>query len=146
MTSGTEAATEFTAYIKGDSIIVMAIDTTTTAYDLRVKMPFKVKSGTHLLSTGNETENLCQEKPIAIEEPSSEVLVEMPARSLNTYIFMIDRGEDTIHDVQVADTNSSNGEAFDLMGRRVDASELQSAHPVSGKGIYIRNGKKYRSK
>ena len=146
MTSGTEAAMEFTAYIKGDSIIVMAIDTTQTAYDLRVKLPFKVKSGTHLLSTGNETENLCQEKPIALEEPSSEVLVEMPARSLNTYIFMIDRGENAIHDVPVADAKSPSGEAFDLMGRRVDASELQSAHAVSGKGIYIRNGKKYRIK
>ena len=33
--------------------------------------------------------NLCQETPIAIDEPVNEVIVSLPARSLNTYIFMV---------------------------------------------------------
>ena len=66
----TEAAIETSAYIKGDSIIVMAIDTTATAYDLKLKLPYKVQSGTHLLSTGNETANLCQTSPITFDEPT----------------------------------------------------------------------------
>ena len=143
MTSGSEAATEFSAYIKGDSLIVMAIDTTKTAYDLKLRLPYKVKSGTHLLSTGNETQNLCQESAITINESTNVVTVEMPARSLNTYIFMIDNGEDAIHDVQLVDSKSSSDKVFDLLGRPVGASGLQSARHAQRKGIYIRNGRKY---
>ena len=122
MTTGSEAATEYSAYIKGDSIIVMAIDTTKTEYNLKVRLPYEVKSGVHLLSTGNETENLCQETPITIDAPTKIVTVEMPARSLNTYIFMIAHEEDAIQDVKQADQQAangkwSNGKCFDLRGQ-----------------------------
>ncbi|MBR4591265.1 MAG: endo-1,4-beta-xylanase xyn5A, partial [Bacteroidaceae bacterium] len=39
VTTGTNSAFETSAYIKGDSIIVMAIDTTSTPYDLKIKLP-----------------------------------------------------------------------------------------------------------
>lgn len=135
MTSGQEAATEFSAYIKGDSLIVMAIDTIKTAYDLKLKLPYEVKSGVHLLSTGNETENLCQEKPITIDEPTNAITVEMPARSLNTYIFMIDRGEDSIEEVKGTGTDDHDA-FFDLRGQRYDGRN--ALRP----GIYVKNGKK----
>ena len=82
----TNASYEASAYIKGDSLIVMAIDTTRNEHNLKLILPVKVKSGVHLLSTGNETANLCQESPIAIDEPVNELTVSLPARSLNTYI------------------------------------------------------------
>ena len=44
VTTGTNSAFETSAYIKGDSIIVMAIDTTSTPYDLKIKLPVKVAS------------------------------------------------------------------------------------------------------
>ena len=117
MTSGSEADREYSAYIKGDSLIIMAIDTTKTAYDLRLRLPVQVKSGTHLLSTGNETENLCQNNPITIDEPTNEIIVEMPARSLNTYIFMIDNGDETaIATPRIENRKSSNNKYFDLQG------------------------------
>lgn len=119
MTSGSEAAMEFSAYIKGDSLIVMAIDTTRTACDLRLRLPVKVQSGVHLLSTGNETENLCQETPIVIDEATNEVIVKMPARSLNTYIFMIDPEETAIMDVKQMDDNAPKT-YYDLQGRKLD--------------------------
>lgn len=124
MSSGSEAALEYSAYIKGDSLIVMAIDTTQTAYDLKLKLPMKVKSGTHLLSTGNETAKLCKESPIELEEPTQEVVVPMPERSLNTYIFMIDHGEDGIQTPKAegnhfATTSSAISKYFDLQGRRI---------------------------
>ncbi len=127
MTSGSEAPLEYSAYIKGDSIIVMAIDTTKTAYDLKLKLPYKVKSGTHLLSTGNETANLCQSSPITIEEPVKELVVSMPERSLNTYIFMIDHEETGIEEInelpidnsQMVHGISSDSKYFDLRGRRM---------------------------
>ena len=125
LSSGTEAAQEFSAYIKGDSLIVMAIDTTATDKELKLKLPEKVKSGVHLISTGNETENLCQESPIEIEEATQEIIVSMPGRSLNTYIFMIERVEDAIDSPEVeaepawAKSDRAKAGCFDLLGRRM---------------------------
>ena len=115
----TNAPYEATAYIKGDSLIVMAIDTTKNAQSLKLILPAKVKSGVHLLSTGNEVANLCQESPIAIDEPVNEVTVSLPARSLNTYIFMIDKGETAIENVKHASVEGPKT-YFDLQGRHLD--------------------------
>ena len=139
MTSGSEAAQEYSAYIKGDSIIVMAIDTTSTGNELKIKLPEMVKSGTHLLSTGNETANLCKETPITIDEPTKEIAISMPPRSLNTYIFMIAHDEDAIEDVKQAEqpiVKAINNKWFDLQGHRYDTNT--TLRP----GIYIHNGKK----
>ena len=130
MTSGSEAAAEYSAYIKGDSLIVMAIDTTKNAVNLELVLPYSVKSGTHLLSTGNETENLCQEKVIVIDEPTKKVTVDMPARSLNTYIFMIDNPANAIRTLPAAD-DPRREVYYDLHGRRL----------TNPKGLYIQNGK-----
>ena len=117
-TPKTEDAFEASAYIKGDSIIVMAIDTTATEYDVKVRLPFKVKSGTHLLSTGNEKTNLCQTKEIDIEEPTTEVVIPIPGRSLNTFIFMISHDEeDALNEVREA---QGSGAYYDIQGRQVD--------------------------
>lgn len=115
----TNASYEASAYIKGDSLIVMAIDTTRNEHNLKLILPVKVKSGVHLLSTGNETANLCQESPIAIDEPVNELTVSLPARSLNTYIFMIDNGSTAIENVKyVSDEGPKT--YFDLQGRLLD--------------------------
>ena len=119
-TSGEGAASEYSAYIKGDSLIVMAIDTTKNAIDLKITLPYNVKSGVHLLSTGNEKENLCQEKPITIEESTKTVTVEMPARSLNTYIFMIDNGSTAISEHTATPTDGKST-YYDLHGHRLPA-------------------------
>jgi glucuronoarabinoxylan endo-1,4-beta-xylanase len=123
-TSGEGAGFEYSAYTKGDSLIVMAIDTTKTGHELKITLPYAVKSGTHLISTGNETENLCQESPITIEEPTDVVTVQMPAHSLNTYIFMIDQGSTAIEEVIANEKSSnsklSNSKWYDLHGRKLD--------------------------
>ena len=109
---------EHSAYITGDSIIVMAIDTISTEYDLTLRLPYKVKSGQHWLSTGNETANLCQKSNIDIEEPTKEVKVKAPARSLNTYIFIIDREETPVR--EVAKTQKQGAKTYiDLRGNRL---------------------------
>ena len=120
--TGTNSAFETSAYIKGDSLIVMAIDTTKNARDLRLRLPFKVKSGVHLVSTGNETENLCQQQPVDIGEPTDDLTVSMPARSLNTLIFTIDDGTLAISDrQQPADGRTAT--YYDLHGRRLDVPQ-----------------------
>ena len=118
-TTGEGDAYEFSAYIKGDSIIVMAIDTLSTSRDVKIKLPYNVKSGTLWLSTGNEAENLCQKSDIDIAEPTNEFLVEMPARSLSTYIFMIDRGSTAIADVKQGAEDGPKT-YYDMQGRRQD--------------------------
>ncbi len=124
ITTGTNSFFETSAYIKGDSLIVVAIDTTATPYDLRLKLPVKVKSGTHLLSTGNETANLCKSTPITIEEPTKELIVSLPERSLNTYIFMIDNEDGTgMEELQDEVNGEMRNEAvYDLNGRPVSSS------------------------
>ena len=112
----TEAAFEISAYIKGDSLIVMAIDTTKNAHNLKLQLPAKVKSGNHVLSTAND--ELCKESPIDISEPTSEIIVPLPARSLNTYIFMIDKSSAAIKEL----TGTATGKKtyYDLHGRRME--------------------------
>ena len=136
----TNAPYEASAYIKGDSLIVMAIDTTKYTQDLKLILPTKVKSGVHLLSTGNETANLCQESPIAIDEPVNEVTVSLPARSLNTYIFMIDKGETAIESVKQTSAEAPKT-YFDLQGRRLDKPKglcIEKRADGSSKVVYKR--------
>ncbi|MBR1668341.1 MAG: endo-1,4-beta-xylanase xyn5A [Bacteroidaceae bacterium] len=119
-TTSTNSDLETSAYIKGDSIIVMAINASKTSHNLKIKLPFYVKSGTHLLSTGNETENLCQEQPIDISEPVNEVTASMPAGSLSTYIFIIDPDAADISDLTQTEDDGPKT-YYDLQGRRLDA-------------------------
>ena len=139
--SGEGASLEYSAYIKGDSLIVMAIDTTATAYDLKLRLPYNVRSGTHLLSTGNESSKLCQSSAIAIDSPVKELTVSMPARSLNTYIFMIDQGSVAIKDVMQTEDDGPKT-YYDLHGRPMDMPKglciEQSADGTSRK-VYINN-------
>ena len=139
VTTGTNSAFETSAYIKGDSLIVMAIDTTKNAHDLKLKLPFKVKSGTHLLSTANNS--LLQETAIEINEPVGELIVPLPARSLNTYIFMIDQGSAAIRDMEQTD-NEGPKTYYDLSGRRLTKPHglcIEKSSDGSSRKVYIDN-------
>ena len=116
---GQLAKYEFTAYEKGDSIIVMAINATESTRDLKISLPKVVKSGELLLSTGNESDKLCQKSVLDIAEPTDEFLVEMPALSLSTYIYMIDKGGAAIENVKQT-VNDGPKTYYDLQGRRLD--------------------------
>lgn len=118
-TSGEGASFEYSAYQKGDSLIVMAIDTTKYTHNLNITLPVKVKSGTHWLSTGNEKNKLCQKTAIDITESTNVVTVEMPAYSLNTYIFMVDKGSTAIENVKQS-VEDGPKTYYDLHGRRLD--------------------------
>ena len=119
-TSGEGAGAEYSAYIKGDSIIVMAIDTTKNAHDLKLILPVKVNGGIHMKSTGNEKDSLCQEIPITLDHPTDTVVVPMPARSLNTYILTIDRGAAAIEPLKLHNDVNLPKTYYDLQGRRLE--------------------------
>ncbi|MCR4959736.1 MAG: endo-1,4-beta-xylanase xyn5A [Prevotella sp.] len=139
VSTGTNSAFETSAYIKGDSVIVMAIDTTKNAHDLKLKLPFKVKSGVHLLSTGNETENLCQETPITIEEPTNLLRLSLPARSLNTYILMIDKGAAAVKELTQTEKEAPKT-YYDLLGRPLDEPRglcIEKRADGTSKTVYV---------
>ena len=110
---------QFSAYIKGDSIIVMAINVREDTRDLKIQLPYNVSSCQLWLSTGNESENLCQKSNLDIPEVTNNYLYEMPARSLSTFIFTIDQGSTAIEEVKesVADGPKTY---YDLHGRQLD--------------------------
>ena len=100
----------------------MAIDTTETAHSLKLTLPDKVMSGTHILSTGNEKTNLCQKTDIEIAEPTKVVTVDLPARSLNTYVFMIDDGSTGVTEVKKRPATGTVS-YYDLQGRRINGPQ-----------------------
>ena len=110
---------QFSAYIKGDSLIVMAINVREDTRDLKIQLPYNVSSCQLWLSTGNESENLCQKSNLDIPEVTNNYLYEMPARSLSTFIFTIDQGSTAIEEVKesVADGPKTY---YDLHGRLMD--------------------------
>ena len=116
--TSTNSELESSAFIKGDSIIIMAINSGKSDHELRMRMPSGtyVKSGTHLISTGNETDKLCQTKDLDITESVTEYTASMPANSLNTYIFMIDQEATAIKDLHKP-ANPLAKTYYDLQGR-----------------------------
>ncbi len=128
VTTGTESAFETSAFIKGDSIIVMAIDTTATARDIRIRLPYEVQSGVQIVSTSNES--LCKQSTIEIEAPTKDITIPMAARSLNTYIFMIYHEETGIKSID-NEQLTMDDEVYDLSGRRA----------TNSRGIMIKRGK-----
>lgn len=110
---------QYSAYQKGDSIIVMAINATENARDLKITLPYNVNSGKLWVSTGNESKNLCQKSDLDITESTNNYLYEMPAQSLSTVIFMIDKGSTAIQNVQQDDADGPKT-YYDLQGRKLD--------------------------
>ena len=137
----TNAAIQASTYIKGDSLIVMAINATKTAHELKLELPYKVESGVHIISTGNETEKLCQESPITIDEATDVVTVSLPEFSLNTYVFMIDKETADIKALKPLETADSKT-YYDLLGRRMDKPRglcIEKNADGSAKKVYIDN-------
>jgi glucuronoarabinoxylan endo-1,4-beta-xylanase len=111
---------EYSAYAKGDSIIVMVINATENSRDLKITLPYNVKSGELWLSTGNEAENLCQKSDLGITESTNSHLYEMPAKSLSTLIFMVDKGSTAIENVNLVNDDDAPKTYYDLRGRRLE--------------------------
>lgn len=106
------------AYVKGDSIIVMAINSTSDNYTSKVRLPYNVISGKQIISTGNETENLYQASDLEIDGPLTEIAVKVPAKSVCTFVFTKEN-EETIINNPKQDTFKGETMYFDMQGRRI---------------------------
>jgi len=115
----TNALVETSAFIKGDSLIVLAINTLTTDRDLIIKLPFNVTEGEMVLSWDNDTDELCQKYPIeGIDEPMQKLTVDLPAKSVATYIFKIEQEGTGIKELTQNETSGPKT-YYDLQGRRL---------------------------
>ncbi|NPD92977.1 glycoside hydrolase [Xylanibacter muris] len=130
---GTNSAFQASAFIKGDSIIVMGIDTTANVHTMKVRLPYKVKACEWISSTEG---NVYNKTAIDVDGPVKEISVPLPARSINTYIFTIDRTADGITDLPYDEEKPQDDAFYDMYGRKVNEDALQRH------GIYIHNGKK----
>lgn len=142
VTINTESDFEASAYIKGDSLIVMAIDTTKNAINLKLKLPYMVKGATRWLSTGNETANLCQKSDTTYDAPLQSLTVELPARSLSTYIFTIYNEETAVQEMAQEVTRQRTKTYYDLQGRRLETPHglcIEQSVDGSCRKVYIGN-------
>lgn len=115
----TNAPVETSAFIKGDSLIVMAINTLPSDRDFIIKLPFSVSSGEMVWSFGNETDELCQKLSIEMDGPTVKPIVDLPAQSVCTYIFKIDNADTAVKDLMQTD-NAGPKTYYDLQGRKLD--------------------------
>lgn len=127
----TNAIMETTAYIKGDSLMVIAINRMNkNSYELTINSPYRLKSGKRIISTEG---NLCQEEQLAVDTTSTIQKYDYPNMSIATYIFQIDREAMGI-EAPKAERQTREGKWYNAAGQQV-------ARPT--KGIFIKDGKKY---
>ena len=130
----TNANVETSAFIKGDSLIVIAISRYTNDKNFVINLkdtPFKIASGELLLSWGNETDELCQkmdlvigesldeDDALVIDEEEGKISVVLPSKSVCTYIFKLDNGTTAIKEQKRLDVDGYKT-YYDLQGRRLD--------------------------
>ena len=118
----TNADIESSAFIKGDSLIIITINSLADERAFTIKMentPFKVASGDMLISWGNEKSELCQKEAIEISEPTQKLVVELPGKSVVTYVFKLDQGSTAVQEVRLTDADGPTT-YYDLQGRRLD--------------------------
>ena len=130
----TNATIETSAFIKGDSLIIMAINSESRDRNFIIKLkdtPFNVISGEMWMSYGNEAEELCQkmdltigesldeDDALVIDKEENQLTVVLPSQSLCTYIFKLDSGNAAIKDLEQADYTGPKT-YYDLQGRRLD--------------------------
>ena len=138
----TNAAFETSAYIKGDSLIMMAILTKDKDFNLKFTLPYNILGGKRILSTEDK---LLAEAELQIDEPTKEVTFRMPAKSIATYIFKIENPETAIEEVentsaQTTERISSDDAYYNLNGQRVTTTTMGQGR-AQGKGLYIHKGK-----
>lgn len=100
----------------------MAINASDKERDIKITLPYNVKSGELWLSTGNESDKLCQKSTLEdLTESTNEYYYTMPAMSLNTFIFKIDKGSTAIENVKQDDDDDASPKTYyDLQGRKME--------------------------
>lgn len=123
---------EYSAYTRGDSLIVVMLNIDSRSTTAKLDLPWLVGEGTRIQSTENA---LYAATPIAISQPVSTFNLILPARSITTFVYKkYDDTPDAILTVEAADPIGATGRHYRLDG-------TATALPTQ-KGIYIINKRK----
>src|SRR5574344_101010 len=140
-TISASAVMETSAYIKGDSLIVMIINTNTTNNTLvaAFSLPYVVKSCTRIMTTDSLT---CDRQKLTISEPTSKPKIPLAPSSINTYVFTIDWDATGINRNSVKKKKKTT-DVYTIEGIKIRSNvSYDKATEGLKKGIYIVYGKK----
>ena len=129
-TPGVNQRFEMSAFLKGDSLIVNAIDTLSRDFNLHVTLPYNVDRAHRIQSTDG---NICAESDLDIT-PGRDFTFSVPARSFTTYVFHVDDEQLAVSHPKVAAPRPAADAVYTLSGQRL---EREPSH-----GIYIKAGRK----
>jgi glucuronoarabinoxylan endo-1,4-beta-xylanase len=132
---------ETSAYIKGDSLIVMVINSNAINNSLNVvfNLPYVVKSCIRTTTTDSLT---CEKQNLEISEPTSNPKFPLSPSSINTYVFTIDWDATGISRSSVI-TDPVYTDVYTIEGIKIRSKVLRDkATEGLKKGLYIINGKK----
>lgn len=120
---------EMSAFLRGDSLIVNAIDTLSREFNFEITLPYNVDRLHRIQSTEDA---IYAEEDVEIE-PGRKFTFTVPARSFTTYIFHINDETLGIAAPPKAEADLTDDALYTLGGQRV-------TNP--GKGVYVYKGKK----
>ena len=127
-TPGVNQRFEMSAFLKGDSLIVNAIDTLSNNFNLHITLPYTVDRVHRIQSTNGA---IYTEDDIDIEA-GREFTFGVPGRSFSTFVFHINEDIQAVSHPTVARRESH--EVYSLSGQRLEREPAL--------GIYIKQGKK----
>ena len=122
---------EYSAYVKGDSLIVIMVNLDTKSNTAKLDLPYKVNSGKCIQSTEG---NLYVESPISIDTPKSSFNLVLPAKSITTYVYQMDSEA-----LAIGKITNDNSKAF-IDNGYYTLDGVRHDSPV--RGINIHKGKK----
>lgn len=131
---------ETSAFIKGDSLIVMLINSNATNKTLNVafNLPYAVNNCTRTMSTDSLT---CDKQVLTITEATTTPKFALSPSSINTYVFTIDWNATGLNRTSViVPTETTN--VYTTQGVKI-RSNVPKADATNGlpKGVYIVGGK-----
>lgn len=131
-TPGVNQQFETSAFLRGDSLIVNAIDTLSRAFNLKMILPYRALSVKRIQSTEG---NVCVETEMDDFDGGNEYTSLVPARSFTTFIFRLDPASLPVESVRAERRPAADSQAlYNLQGQKVSADY---------RGIVVRQGRKY---
>lgn len=129
-------AFERSAYMKGDSIIMIAIDTVARDIDMNITLPCRVRSCKVISSTSQQS--LCMERTVDMPEATDKVTVSISGHSVNTIIFeRADQTTSVTVPAAGAREKVTQPAVYNLQGQRLNARPRHGIVVIDGKKVVI---------
>jgi glucuronoarabinoxylan endo-1,4-beta-xylanase len=126
---------EYSAYVKGDSLIVIMVNLNTKSNTAKLELPYKVHSCKCIQSTDG---NLYVESNESIETPKSSFNLVVPAKSITTYIYQMDKEAMAMGSVTTNNHESVVNNAYYSLDGVRNESPMGGINIHMGKKVFYR--------